>query len=830
MPPPPMPPVAIGTLPPQPPGPPWQSAPSPWPGYLATAYVGFVGLVSSGVAGLVQLGAWFFEQVGLAQDTATPSWPIVNVVSAVIVLLFAIPILFFPSRWQGLRAAGRAWIAGALLLGLLGSLRALPIVLHELYLGALTLVAAGIAAAIWLVRRGRVGPALDPAPSRAGELLTGTPGDAVGPASEAAPAVRPDRGLVGAGAAVRPDRGAVWLGAAAGLATLLPWVWLAALGGVLETVLAALAAATVGALAGTVLGRGYWAAYHMRERWRLVLGGGYVAGVLLALLAAGIGGSGVQLLALLTLPPLGYAAAALQRDTAPPSGIPVGVMVGVAAFGPLAFVDPEEFSILVDDTLRWLPLAGLVALGIALAAGLALALLRRPARAGLAALVAVVVGIAGIGVYAAAGQPGLYGDKIFVVLASQADLSDVDKGGDRTARIGEVYRRLTEHADRTQAPLRKELDRYGLDYTPYYLVNGIAVDAGPAVREWLDDRDDVDRILLDPVLRPIPSPAAPYPASQPNAPRRPRWNLDMVGAPKVWSELDATGDGIVVGSSDSGVDGAHPALRGGFRGGEDSWYDPWNHSRTPTDLGGHGTHTVGSAVGDENVGVAPGAQWIGCVNLARNMASPSRYLDCMQFMLAPFGRDADPFRDGDPARAPHVLNNSWGCPDLEGCDAESLGPAISALRAAGIFFVASAGNTGPRCGSLVDPPARYADAFSVGAVDELRKVTDFSSRGGDGVPGPDVSAPGAEILSAVPGGGYASLDGTSMAGPHVAGVVALLWSAVPELVGDIEATEKLLTDTARPVDGTDPCGTTEASGAGIVDAYAAIRAARGATA
>src|SRR5690606_20730567 len=106
----------------------------------------------------------------------------------------------------------------------------------------------------------------------------------------------------------------------------------------------------------------------------------------------------------------------------------------------------------------------------------------------------------------------------------------------------------------------------------------------------------------------------------------------------------------------------HPALREGFRGGADSWYDPWHHTRTPTDTNGHGTHTTAIAVGDRNVGVAPGAQWIGCVNLARNMASPSRYLDCLQFMLAPYAPGEDPFTDGDPSRAPHILNNSWGCP------------------------------------------------------------------------------------------------------------------------------------------------------------------------
>ncbi|MGH3734650.1 MAG: S8 family serine peptidase [Micromonosporaceae bacterium] len=790
---------------PPPPGPPWgpPRGESPWPHRIATAYVGIAGLLISAVAALGQLGTWFFDQAALIQDTPAPSWPLVGWISAVIVGALALPMLFFPRRWAGLRAAGRVWIVGALLFGALGTLRALPLEPHELYLGTLTLSAGGIALVVWLVSRHharRTRYSHD-----AGHDTDGTHD--------------PDGGS--------PRRGgAIWLGAAAGLASLLPWAAWGALGGVLETALTAAAATALGVLTGAVLGRGFWTAYHELARWQLVLGGGYVAGVAIALLAAGTGGPGVQLLALLTLPPLGYAAAALQRGR--PSGVPVGVMVGIAAFGPLGFADPEEFSVLIGEVLRWLSLTALVALGIALLAAALYGFLlrRRQLHTGVAALVTVVVGIAGIGVYAATGQPGFHGERLFVVMAAQANLSGVDTGGDRARRIGEVYRRLVAHADRTQKGLRRELDRRGIAYTPYYLVNGISVRVGPALREWLAGRDDVDRVLLDPVLRPVPAPAAAMQATRQNPPGVPQWNLALVNAPQAWKELEATGEGIVVGSSDSGVDGAHPALRSGFRGGADSWYDPWNHTRTPTDLGGHGTHTVGSAVGRDNVGVAPGAQWIGCVNLARNMGNVSYYLDCLQFMLAPFEPGEDPFTDGDPARAPHVLNNSWGCPELEGCDAESLRPAIGALRTAGIFFVAAAGNTGPGCDTVTDPPAAYADAFSVAAVGEARHVAEFSSRGGAETIGPDVAAPGEEVLSAVPGGGYARSSGTSMAAPHVAGVVALLWSAVPELVGDIEATEELLTDTARPVSGEDPCGGNATAGAGIVDAYAAIRAAR----
>jgi subtilisin family serine protease len=403
--------------------------------------------------------------------------------------------------------------------------------------------------------------------------------------------------------------------------------------------------------------------------------------------------------------------------------------------------------------------------------------------------------------------------------------------------VREVYRRLVETASRTQADLRRELDRRRLDYTPYYLVNAIEVEGGPVARAWLARRAEVDRVLLSQQLRPLPVPPAPTRGDAP-APTSPPWNLTMIGADQVWTRLGVDGSGIVVGGSDSGVDGTHPALAGNFRGGDDSWYDPWNGTPAPTDVGGHGTHTLGTAVGGRNVGVAPGARWVACVNLDRNLGNPAKYLDCLQFMLAPFPAGGDPFTDGRPERAPHVLTNSWGCPEIEGCDLTALRPATEALATAGIFVVAAAGNTGPACGSVDDPPAPYDDVLTVGAVDDQRRVTSFSSRGParNGVSKPDVVAPGAGVLSAMPGGGYATLDGTSMATPHVAGVVALMWSANPALIGDVERTRQILRETATSAepsyasrDEADRCGgDANILGAGLIDAYAAVQAARAA--
>jgi subtilisin family serine protease len=210
----------------------------------------------------------------------------------------------------------------------------------------------------------------------------------------------------------------------------------------------------------------------------------------------------------------------------------------------------------------------------------------------------------------------------------------------------------------------------------------------------------------------------------------------------------------------------------------------------------------------------------------------------MQFMLAPFPHGGDPFKDGDPTKAAYVLNNSWGCPPIEGCDANALKTAADNLRYAGIFVVVSTGNDGPSCNTVEDPLSLYDSVFSVGAVDQYGNMAFFSSRGpvladGSQRVKPDIIAPGADILSSIPGNAYASYSGTSMAGPHVAGAVALIWSAVPELIGDIDATERLIVETAQPYTGDTSSGCFSGDvpnngyGFGLIDVYAAVKKALG---
>jgi hypothetical protein len=225
------------------------------------------------------------------------------------------------------------------------------------------------------------------------------------------------------------------------------------------------------------------------------------------------------------------------------------------------------------------------------------------------------------------------------------------------------------------------------------------------------------------------------------------------------------------------------------------------------------------------------------VNLARNLGNPAYYLDCWQFLLAPYPQEGNSFDQGEPRRGAMVFNNSWGCPAVEGCDSEVFQPAAAALRAAGVFVVVSAGNAGyGGCGTVKDPPAIYDEVFSVGAVNASGQLAGFSSLGPVEVDGsmrtkPDIAAPGEGVLSAFPNSSYEVTSGTSMAGPHVAGTIALMWSANSDLIGNIEQTEKILRESAQPYTGYLPvCVGTETvpnngSGYGLLDAFAAVNGA-----
>jgi len=188
---------------------------------------------------------------------------------------------------------------------------------------------------------------------------------------------------------------------------------------------------------------------------------------------------------------------------------------------------------------------------------------------------------------------------------------------------------------------------------------------------------------------------------------------------------------------------------------------------------------MGTLVGDDGagnqIGMAPGARWIGCRNMdSKGYGFPATYLTCFEFFLAPYPLDGTPDQ-GNPELGPDVTNNSWSCPVYEGCAWDTLQAAVEAQRAAGIFTVVAAGNNSSGgCSTISEPPALYDAAYTVGATTSNDTIASFSRRGpvtidGSGRLKPDLSAPGVNIRSSVPGGWYQVNQGTSMAAPHVAG-------------------------------------------------------------
>jgi hypothetical protein len=410
-----------------------------------------------------------------------------------------------------------------------------------------------------------------------------------------------------------------------------------------------------------------------------------------------------------------------------------------------------------------------------------------------------------------------------------------------------VYDLLRRRAGSLQAGVRDELTKAGIPFRPLYIVNGLAVRGDLVLARRLALHGEVVRIVGDPVVRGIDVDLlAPMPTSPTVGPE---WGVTKIDADNVWTDDGNRGEGIVVASADTGVDWTHPALKGKYRGWNGvsashdfNWFDAIQNVVAPIDPHNHGTHTTGTMVGDagagNQVGVAPGARFIACRNMdAAGNGQPSTYIACNQYFLAPYPHGGDPEIDGDPAQAPDIVNNSWGCPPSEGCEVDSLKASFAALRAAGILGVASAGNSGSSCSSVFDPPSIYEESFVVGATNSTDFLAGFSSRGpvtidGSGRLRPDVAAPGVSVRSSVPGGGYLSYSGTSMAGPHVAGAAALLWSARPQVRGLIRITRCLMSQSARPIvqlSTPQTCGGTSGTdrpnnlfGYGLIDAYDAI--------
>jgi subtilisin family serine protease len=437
-------------------------------------------------------------------------------------------------------------------------------------------------------------------------------------------------------------------------------------------------------------------------------------------------------------------------------------------------------------------------------------------------------------VYAALAGDGTA--EFLVYLDETADLSGAATLASKPARTAHVYQRLTAVARDSQADLRASLDSRGVPYESFWIANVLLVEGDRALVDELAARADVARI----------EPDRSYPLIQPTAGfvadpgiNAIEWGVSNIGADQVWSQFGATGEGIVVANIDTGVQFDHPALvnqyRGTATGSHDyNWFDPSAVCLlgSPCDNAGHGTHTMGTMVGDDGagnqIGVAPGAQWIAAKGCESNACSGSSLLAAGEWMVAPTDSNG---QNPDPTMAPDIVNNSWG-----GGHGDTWYQAVvDAWVSAGIYPMFAAGNAGPDCAS-VSSPGDNLSAYAVAAHDINNAIASFSSRGPSGVGvevvKPNLSAPGVGVRSAIPTDGFGLASGTSMATPHASGAVALLWSAVPALQGDIEATRAVLDLTAVDT-STNQCGGTATNnfvyGEGRLDVLAAVTQATAAT-
>lgn len=456
-----------------------------------------------------------------------------------------------------------------------------------------------------------------------------------------------------------------------------------------------------------------------------------------------------------------------------------------------------------------------------------------------------------------------------LVFKEQANVSESKSLIGKYEKASFVYQTLINHADKTQQQLRVYLEQHNIPFNAFYIVNAIRAKGDIATVKALAQFDEIAEIQPDPRVK-LQLPENESVEDAVGFREDLEWGLERIGVQQVW-DWGYRGQGVIVGGQDTGYEWEHVAIKDKYRGwdGTDAdhnynWHDaiheinPMHGDSTdspdhnpcgvdspfPCDDNNHGTHTMGTMVGElsdegKHIGVAPEAKWIACRNMERGYGSPTSYIECFEWFMAPTDLNGE---NPDPSKAPHVIANSWSCPEIEGCVPENFAlmqMVVDNLKASGVVVVVSAGNNGSGCSSVNTPAAIFENSFSIGATAQNDTIAGFSSRGpvlvdGSGRLKPNVSAPGVNVRSCIRNGGFANFSGTSMAGPHVAGVVALLISAKPELAGQVEEIESLIEQTAKTMLSEQDCGEFDGSvvpnavyGYGRVDVLRAVEEALG---
>ena len=438
--------------------------------------------------------------------------------------------------------------------------------------------------------------------------------------------------------------------------------------------------------------------------------------------------------------------------------------------------------------------------------------------------------------------------EIYLLLKNRKPIK-THASNNRYEKINQSIKQLQENAKKSQETLEPLVKKLSQSYTFYWINNSLWAE--------LDVKSAKQLIAQNEVIKAFSNKKQHLQTIKPRFHQSKKtvkqilWNINLIKAPEVWAQ-GIKGQGVLIAGQDTGYQWNHAALKNQYAGWDGSnvdhnyhWHDAITNpiincgtANQPEscDDHGHGSHTMGTMVGDDGagnqIGVAPDAKWIGCRNMNQGAGTPATYTECFQFFMQPTDLSGN---NPDVSKAPSIINNSWGCDATEGCiNPNALESVVNNVVDAGILVVAAAGNSGPGCNTVESPIAIYHKSLTIGSTKQDETISIFSSQGGvtadsSGRLKPDLVAPGSGIKSVNIYGGYITFDGTSMASPHVAGVAALMLSANPAMQGKPKIIKQVLLRTAQIRASQQTCSQIPGSqipnntfGWGRVDALAAV--------